>query len=133
MLLVFNKVGARDPVSSMKATAQHCRRHWAGEWQGDHHTYDDKIPIVATTMDLLREHGPAGEAFWRFGRPDWQCLTDAIGNPARPPKPNGGRPNSVRCSNARRRRRPGGRWSGGRCVPDAALGSPTPAGSTSGR
>ena len=81
VLLVFNKAGARDPMSSMKATAQHCQQHWAGEWQGDHHTYDGKIPIVATTMELLREHGPAGEAFWRFGRPGWQCLTDAIGNP----------------------------------------------------
>ena len=115
MLLVFNKAGARDPMSSMKATAQHCQQHWAGEWQGDHHTYDGKIPIVATTMELLREHGPAGEAFWRFGRPGWQCLTDAIGNPREDAaaarhaaEAKRRRPNTARIGSARRRRRPAG-------------------------
>lgn len=55
----------------------------ASSWNGDHHTYDGKIPVVATTMDLLRERGPAGKALWQFGRLDWQCLTDAVGNPRR--------------------------------------------------
>jgi hypothetical protein len=41
------------------------------------------MPIVATTLELLREHGPAGPAFWRFGREDRQNLWDAIGNPRR--------------------------------------------------
>ncbi|MFF4829927.1 hypothetical protein ACFY20_45180, partial [Streptomyces sp. NPDC001312] len=41
------------------------------------------IPIVATTLDLLREHGPAGPAFWRFGRDHREPLLDAIGNPRR--------------------------------------------------
>ena len=41
------------------------------------------MPIVATTLELLREHGPAGPAFRRFGREGYQNLWDAIGNPRR--------------------------------------------------
>jgi hypothetical protein len=41
------------------------------------------MPIVATTLELLREHGPAGPAFWRFGRDGRQNLWDATGNPRR--------------------------------------------------
>ncbi len=41
------------------------------------------MPIVATTLELLREHGPAGPAFRRFGRDVDQNLWDAIGNPRR--------------------------------------------------
>ncbi|MFD9466186.1 hypothetical protein [Streptomyces sp. NPDC060027] len=42
---------------------------------------------------LLREHGPAGPAFWRFGRDHREPLLDAIGNPRRgrsprPPPPS---------------------------------------------
>ncbi|MFZ4191109.1 hypothetical protein [Streptomyces pseudogriseolus] len=38
---------------------------------------------MATTLELVREHGPAGPAFLRFGREDRQNLWDAIGNPRR--------------------------------------------------
>ncbi|MFE2536688.1 hypothetical protein [Streptomyces sp. NPDC059371] len=38
---------------------------------------------MATTLEVLREHGPAGPAFWRFGRKGRQPLLDAIGNPRR--------------------------------------------------
>ncbi|MGW1160510.1 hypothetical protein ACWD48_20290 [Streptomyces sp. NPDC002519] len=56
-----------------------------GQWHSDdgYHSYDSRIPIAATTLDLLREHGPAGPAFWRFGRDHRQPLRDAIGNPRR--------------------------------------------------
>ncbi|MEH0447683.1 MULTISPECIES: hypothetical protein [unclassified Streptomyces] len=39
--------------------------------------------VVATTLEPLREHGPTGPAFWRFGRDVDQNLWDAIGNPRR--------------------------------------------------
>ncbi|MGW1353083.1 hypothetical protein ACWCQE_28015 [Streptomyces sp. NPDC002409] len=45
--------------------------------------YGRRIPIVATTLDLLREHGPAGPAFRRFGRDRHQSLLDTVGNPRR--------------------------------------------------
>lgn len=55
---------------------------WQGRaHRGGHHTYDGCIPIVATGLNLLREHGPAGPAFHRIGRPGFQSLKDAIGNP----------------------------------------------------
>jgi hypothetical protein len=38
---------------------------------------------VATTLDLLREHGPAGPPFWRSGRDYRQPLQEAIGHPRR--------------------------------------------------
>ncbi|WP_327699922.1 hypothetical protein [Streptomyces sp. NBC_00459] len=36
---------------------------------------------MATMLELLRVHGPAGPAFWRFGREGRQNLWDAIGDP----------------------------------------------------
>lgn len=51
--------------------------------EGGYHSYDRSIPIVATTLQELREHGPAGPAFWRFSREDRQPLLDAIGNARR--------------------------------------------------
>ncbi|MFF5538647.1 hypothetical protein ACFY71_40405 [Streptomyces cinerochromogenes] len=45
--------------------------------------YDGKLPIVVTGMKQLKEQGPAGAVFRRFGRPHNQTLLDAIGNPRR--------------------------------------------------
>ncbi|MEU3743236.1 hypothetical protein AB0E78_40035 [Streptomyces sp. NPDC032198] len=53
-----------------------------GERQrGGHHLYDGKI--VAVGLGNLREHGPAGPVFLRFGRDDMEPLLEAIGNPPR--------------------------------------------------
>ncbi|MFE7355822.1 hypothetical protein ACFU8Q_22170 [Streptomyces sp. NPDC057543] len=38
---------------------------------------------MATTLELLREHGPAGPAFWCFGRKERRSLLGAIGGPCR--------------------------------------------------
>lgn len=80
VLLVFNQFGARPARNTMRQVAALTRPLWDGQpvRSGSYHLYDGKIPIVATTLELLREHGPA---FWRFGRDDRQPLTDAIGNP----------------------------------------------------
>lgn len=45
--------------------------------------YDGKLPIVVTGMKQLKEHGPAGAIFRRFGRPRNQTFLEAIGNPRR--------------------------------------------------
>jgi hypothetical protein len=72
----------------MEKVADLTREHWQGQWADGFHLYNGKMPIVATTLELLREHGPAGPALWRFGREDRQNLWDAIGNPAgTPPSP----------------------------------------------
>jgi hypothetical protein len=69
----------------MAKVADLTRVHWQGKWDSEDgfHSYDGCIPVVATTLELLREHGPAGPAFWRFGRKERQPLLDAIGNPRR--------------------------------------------------
>lgn len=85
VLLVFHQVGKRSAKSQMAKVADLTRPHWQGRWhrEGGFHSYDGCIPIVATTLELLREHGQAGPAFWRFGRKERQPLQDAIGNTRR--------------------------------------------------
>ncbi|MFJ9777879.1 replication-relaxation family protein [Kitasatospora sp. NPDC101157] len=43
--------------------------------------YDDAVPIVATTLELLAARGPLGPVWWRFGRAGWHCLIEALENP----------------------------------------------------
>jgi len=85
VLLVFHEVGKRTLKTQMQTVADLTRDHWQGQWRPEdgYHSYDRRIPIVATTLDLLREHGPAGPVFWRFGRDHREPLLDAIGNPRR--------------------------------------------------
>lgn len=33
---------------------------------------------IATQLDRLRPHGPRGPVWWRFGRSQWQPITDAL-------------------------------------------------------
>ncbi|MEU3743240.1 replication-relaxation family protein [Streptomyces sp. NPDC032198] len=68
VLLVFNHLGARDPNRTVPRLQEFTRPLWQGERHEDHHLYGHKIPIIATGMRNLREHGPAGPAFHRFGR-----------------------------------------------------------------
>ncbi|MFI1018235.1 hypothetical protein [Streptomyces sp. NPDC020965] len=84
VLIVFNHIGARDPNRTIVRLAELTRHLWAGERDpdgGGHHFDDGKIPMVATGLRNLREHGPAGPCFRRFGRPAHQTFLDAIGNP----------------------------------------------------
>ncbi|MGP3691115.1 replication-relaxation family protein [Streptomyces sp. IBSNAI002] len=84
VLLVFHQAGTRSPENQMNRVAALTRHHWQGMLKaGAYHSYDRRIPIVATTLEKLRAHGPAGPAFWRFGREGWQPLLEAIGNPRR--------------------------------------------------
>ncbi|MGW4758507.1 replication-relaxation family protein [Streptomyces chartreusis] len=85
VLLVFHQFGKRSAKSQMAHVADLTRPHWQGRWDREDgfHSYESRIPIVATTLELLREHGPAGPAFWRFGRDHREPLLDAIGNPRR--------------------------------------------------
>ncbi|MCC8452878.1 hypothetical protein [Streptomyces rochei] len=83
-LLVFNRIGPRNPNTVFAQLAELTERHWKGTaYDGGFRMYDGKLPIVATGMKQLKEHGPAGAVFRRFGRPHNQTLLDAIGNPRR--------------------------------------------------
>ncbi|WP_405996718.1 replication-relaxation family protein [Streptomyces sp. NBC_00829] len=84
VLLVFNRVGERNPNCTVPRLMELTRHLWEGERQrGGHHVYDGRIPVIATGLQNLREHGPAGPAFLRFGRDGMQPLLEAIGNPRR--------------------------------------------------
>ncbi|MGE7439834.1 hypothetical protein [Kitasatospora sp. NPDC001175] len=49
---------------------------WRGSWrtvpfhpgEDGWRAYDDSVPVVTTTLELLAEHGPLGPVWWRFGR-----------------------------------------------------------------
>ncbi|MDX2546367.1 replication-relaxation family protein [Streptomyces sp. WI04-05B] len=85
VLLVFHQLGKRSTKSQIQNVADLTRDHWEGRWHREEgfHSYDGCIPVVATTLELLPEHGPAGPAFWRFVRDRREPLLDAIGNPRR--------------------------------------------------
>ncbi|MFD3612169.1 replication-relaxation family protein [Streptomyces atroolivaceus] len=85
VLLVFHQAGKRSAKNQMERVADLTRPHWKGHWYEErgYHSYNGCIPIVATTLERLREHGPAGPAFWRYGRDRLEPLRDAIGNPRR--------------------------------------------------
>ncbi|ROR35883.1 hypothetical protein EDD39_7549 [Kitasatospora cineracea] len=61
-----------------------CARSGMSTYWGDGTTardYHRALPVVATTLPLLRARS-AGAAVWRrFGRPGWHTLTDALDNP----------------------------------------------------
>ncbi|MFD5084993.1 replication-relaxation family protein [Kitasatospora sp. NPDC058406] len=43
--------------------------------------YGNKIPIIATTLDRLREHGLTGPCWHRFGHPGFTTLHQALADP----------------------------------------------------
>ncbi|MFZ4184650.1 replication-relaxation family protein [Streptomyces pseudogriseolus] len=83
LLLVFNRVGPRNPDTVIAQLTELTKRHWQGTAYDGFHMYDGKLPIVVTGMKHLQEHGSAGAIFRRFGRPQNQTLLEAIGNPRR--------------------------------------------------
>ncbi|MGW7193889.1 hypothetical protein ACWGIP_32870, partial [Streptomyces sp. NPDC054838] len=83
VLIVFNRLGARDPNRTIPRLQEMTRPLWAGEPADGFSSYDRKIPIIATGLRNLRAHGPGGPVFLRFGRTHMQPLRDAIGNPRR--------------------------------------------------
>ncbi|MEW2373384.1 replication-relaxation family protein [Streptomyces sp. NPDC006656] len=84
VLLVFNRIGERNPNRTIPRLMDLTRHLWEGERQkAGHHHYDGRIPIIATGLNNLRKHGPNGPVFLRFGRDHMEPLRDAIGNPRR--------------------------------------------------
>ncbi|MGW7137459.1 hypothetical protein [Streptomyces xanthophaeus] len=84
VLLVFNRVGERNPNRTIPRLQELTRHLWEGERQQDgHHDYDGRIPIIAVGLRNRREHGPTGAVFARFGRAHPQSLLEAIGNSRR--------------------------------------------------
>ncbi|WP_158716114.1 replication-relaxation family protein [Streptomyces sp. NRRL B-24720] len=90
--LVFTKdVGAQAPMHRIKAVRDLSRTCWQPRWQNPHGwspkgkedgwwDHAGTVPVIATHLDQLRTHGPHGPVWWRFGRSDWQPITDALTN-----------------------------------------------------
>ncbi|GHE56231.1 hypothetical protein GCM10018785_26900 [Streptomyces longispororuber] len=83
VLLVFNRIGERNPNRTVPRLQELTRHLWQGQRHTGFHLYDGKIPIIATGLKNLRELGPQGPVFLRFGRDRMQPLREAIGNPRR--------------------------------------------------
>jgi hypothetical protein len=83
VLLVCNRIGERNPKRTIPRLQELTRHLWQGERAEGFHVYDGSIPIIATGLKQLREHGPAGPVFLPFGRDHMQPLREAIGNPRR--------------------------------------------------
>jgi hypothetical protein len=80
---VFNKLGERNPNITVSKLSELTSHLWQGQRHKGYHVYDGKIPIIATGLGNLTEHGPDGPVFFRFGRDRMQPLREAIGNPRR--------------------------------------------------
>lgn len=88
--LVVTGAGPVALANRQEAVADLSADCWRGQWwtvpQDDNdgdgwREYDDAVPIVATTLELLAEHGPFGPVWWRYGRPGRHSLLDALENP----------------------------------------------------
>jgi hypothetical protein len=93
--LVFTKdVGPEARMRRMKVIKEASRACWEGRWctdtgwqppvdgeqQDGWWDYTDTVPVIATHLEHLRAKGPHGPIWWRFGRAEWQSLTDALTN-----------------------------------------------------
>ncbi|MGW3661017.1 replication-relaxation family protein [Streptomyces sp. NPDC005151] len=97
LALVFTKdVGTEARMNRMKNIRTLSRPYWEGRWENYQGArlappkngeeadgwwnYTNTVPVIATHLDQLRTHGPHGPVWWRFGRTDWQPITDALTN-----------------------------------------------------
>ncbi|GGU63617.1 hypothetical protein [Streptomyces lavendofoliae] len=83
VLLVFNRLGERNPNHTVPRLQGLTRHLWQGQRYTGFHVYDVRIAIITTGMENLREHGPDGPVFLRLGRDHMRPLREAIGNPRR--------------------------------------------------
>ncbi|MEV2255854.1 replication-relaxation family protein [Streptomyces sp. NPDC050147] len=83
VLLVFNRVGERNPNRTVPRLMELTRHLWQGQREKGFHDYDGCIPIIATGLKNLSQHGPTGPVFLRFGRDHMEPLREALGNPRR--------------------------------------------------
>ncbi|RKE16775.1 hypothetical protein BX266_0001 [Streptomyces sp. TLI_171] len=87
--LVVTDAGPVALAGRQQAVADLSADCWRGQWcravrdynDDGWREYDDALPIIATTLELLADHGPMGPVWWRFGRRGRPSLTEALENP----------------------------------------------------
>jgi hypothetical protein len=94
VLLVFDRVGPRNPGTVVARPAEPTRRRWPGVARDGSRLYGGKLPIVVTGMKQLKEHGPAGrhpDRRFRCGQPGRLArLTGQVRPPDQRGHPRGG-------------------------------------------
>ncbi|WP_299541724.1 replication-relaxation family protein [uncultured Streptomyces sp.] len=92
LALVFAKdVSPEVVMNRMTAIRDLSTDCWQGTWTGGsshdrtardgYRDYTATIPVLTTTLARLRQHGPHGPVWWRYGHPAWQTLETALDNP----------------------------------------------------
>ncbi|MFD3452901.1 replication-relaxation family protein [Streptomyces sp. NPDC058691] len=93
LAFVFTKqVGPKALQARIQEVARLSREHWQGQWCHGRHIestgesdaywdYEGAVPLLATTLERLRQNGPRGAIWWRFGHGSAQGLIDALDNP----------------------------------------------------
>lgn len=91
--VVFNpgrRIGEQALKNRMNQVMDITRPIWSGTYHaGSHYSrerdgyydYGDAIPILFTTLDLLKQHGPRATVWQRCGHGQWENLDDALANP----------------------------------------------------
>ncbi|MGW1769390.1 hypothetical protein ACWCQL_35755 [Streptomyces sp. NPDC002073] len=64
---------------------------WKGRWnagytdpgeRGDgYRDYEGTVPVLVTALERLKEQGPFGRVWWRYGYEGWQTPAGALDNP----------------------------------------------------
>ncbi len=80
---MFNRIGERNPNRTFPCLMEVTRHLWQGQRRKGFDVYDGCIPIIATGLRNLSEHGPTGPVFLPFGRDRMEPLWEAVGNPRR--------------------------------------------------
>lgn len=87
VVLVFTGAGPRGLAQRIEAVRELSRPSWAPQhtevtmWDEGYFNYRGRIPVLATTLDRLAEHGPWGPAFYRYGHTAWEPLDQALKDP----------------------------------------------------
>ncbi|WP_354645237.1 replication-relaxation family protein [Kitasatospora camelliae] len=89
--LVVTDAGPLALANRQQTVADLARDAWGGSWwtirthnaNGDGwREYDDAVPVITTTLELLAEHGPLGPVWWRYGRDEARySLLEALESP----------------------------------------------------
>jgi len=92
LALVFAKnVSPETAMNRMKSIRDLSTACWKGTWHGGsiydrtskdgYRDYTRTIPVLATTLTRLQQHGPHGPVWWRYGHPTFETLEHALDNP----------------------------------------------------
>ncbi|GAA2800603.1 hypothetical protein [Kitasatospora aburaviensis] len=88
--LVVTDAGPVALANRQQAVADLSAGCWRGRWcrevrdynDDGWREYDDAVPVITTTLELLAEYGPMGPVWWRYGRDEARySLLDALESP----------------------------------------------------